>query len=62
MAGDKQENRTNAMGVITPVVLLRIWLYKTFIEALAFTYEYHLEMVGKKVVFHPNAPPNQNHP
>jgi hypothetical protein len=36
--------------------------HKTFIEELAFTYEYHLEMVGKKVVFHPGAAPNQARP
>ena len=29
--------------------------HQTFVEELAFTYQYHLELAGEKVVFHPNA-------
>jgi hypothetical protein len=36
--------------------------HQTFVEELAFTYQYDLEMAGKKVVFHPNATPNQARP
>jgi len=34
--------------------------HKTFVEELAFTYGYHLETVGGKIVFCPTEAPNQN--